>query len=597
MADKIASEFEAETAPGTENHSGAGVERSGFSPDFFCLVALLALEMVVFLPLAGQIGFYLDDWTTFANLHFVPFNFVDVLKASLNDPRMITRPVQCFYYAGAYLLFGDTPGGYHVLRCLSEAAGAFLFYGCLFLLTRSRLLAFVAAALFIVYPSHDCSHYWIGAGLGSGTGLTLYLLSLFFYIRASFCQALTRPGSGRLYWLWYGLSVLAFIVSAYCYEAFLPLAAIHFFADIAITRARQGQWPVIIGKSLIKILPFLFIGAGVPVYQRWLAPKFTEVFLSPAKPTLENLFTVPLKGLDVSLGPAAWQFNMARIMEFAGREANTRSCLQLIAVFIITLSCLWLLRKETPAFKIFFYLSLFSIPVMLVSYLPFAVADGYMPTLSTMINRVNAGASPGACAILASLFCLLYLALKKTGRIASLAGLLVIACFVTALVAADFGFSGYWLRSWTVQKHVRQLVSRHLEAGSSQQCLLLANCPRYTMWSPVFDGIWDFQAMCRIVSDNKQLKAGVISERLQFTRDDVRDYSLGHLCATYPYKDICLLFPSGKILIPLTAGNFVEAIKSAGLDFGLNAGTVDAWQAKVRGFSLVNGDDPQSHRE
>lgn len=623
MTDKIVLGLEAEITSAGGNDKASGKERLRSWPDLYCLLALLSLEMVVFLPLVGQVGFYLDDWTTFANLHFASSNFIDVLKASLNDPRMITRPVQCLYYAVTYLFCGDVPRGYHIIRCLSEAAGAYLLYLCLSRLTKSRMLAFAAAALFIVYPSHDCSHYWIGAGLGSGTGLTLYLLSLYFYICSSARQDKRNQGSlsqnnsnqqtckqdnpnqsgpnqggvSGSGLLWYYLSLVSFTASAYCYEAFLPLIAVHFLADIIIAKEKSTKWAFACGAALKKILPFLFIGASVPVYQRWLVPKFTEVFLSPAKATVENFLTVPLKGLDVSLGPAAWQFTAARIKEFISSEVTIKSWWQLAAVFVITTSGMWLTRKEIPSYKSLGWLCILSIPIMLISYLTFAVADGYMPTLTTMINRVNTGAALGACSILASAACLIGLALRKFGQMDEVVTWASMACLVTALTAADLGCAGYWLRSWTVQKHVQQLVNHHLETAPPRQCLLLANCPRYTMWSPVFDGVWDFQSMCRIESDNKHMKAGVISERLQFAKNDVKDYSLGHLCATYPYKDICLLFPSGKILPISTAADFIEAIKAQGMDFGLDRHTVDKWQTAVRGLSLVNGDDPQSRRE
>ena len=132
--------------------------------DLVVLLLLFACQAFCFLPVCFLVGFYLDDWLTFWNLHFTAHNLIDLLNAAFADGRMVTRPVQCVYYAITYLLFADRPLGYHLLNFFLEYAGVACLYLGLKRLSLSRFVAALTALVFILYPSHDATHYWIGGG-------------------------------------------------------------------------------------------------------------------------------------------------------------------------------------------------------------------------------------------------------------------------------------------------------------------------------------------------------------------------------------------------------------------------------------------------
>lgn len=542
--------------------------------DLVQIFALFLIECLSFVPLTKKIGFYLDDWATFSNLHFAKPDFFSLLQASLSDPRMITRPTQCLYYAITYMFFQNEPYGYHLVRCFFEFCGAAFLYLGLVRVSQSRLLAGIASVLFLLYPTHDASHYWIGAGLGAGFGLTLYLLS--FYLLAKNAE------KGRAFD--YCFSLIAFAFSAYCYEAFLPLLALSFFGVFKIL-CRSIDTVSAFKQALLRLLPFLLIGLSEPVYQRLLVPAFTHVFLSPSHFDLSYFAAVFFQGFNVSLGPEAIAFLAARAGDGLQTDWSSTKLLYLTLIGLLSAvslnSCLKEKNTKLDAGFLFFL----GFGTIVASYLTFAVAEGYMPTLWSMISRVNAGASVGASILIASAITWLILKARDYGKnMAVLAFLLLNLPLVAGFTLSDWGLSGHWMRSWQVQKHVQTLIAGHKEQIKADDSILLLNCPRYVMWAPVFDGVWDFQEMLRITLNRKSASAGVVSERFEVTKSGIKDRSCGFLCAVYPYDSLKLLIPGSDEWIPVAnARDFIHAVEAKGMGFGLSPATVSGWKEKTAG--------------
>lgn len=568
--------------------------------DLINLVALLCIEVLVFGLIVKDIGFYLDDWATFCQLHFARLNFIDLWRSSMADPRMVTRPFQCIYYAASYLCFQDNPLGYHVLRCTIEFAGAAFLYAGAARLFNCRVTALIAAILFIVFPSHDASHYWIGAGLGAGCGITLYLLSwslaVFSVVRRSTPMAV--------------FSAMAFLLCAYCYEAFLPMLSLTFFSVLYIElQRRHGSPSAAFLKCLRWMLPCLAIGVSEPIYQRAIVPMFAKVFLSPGTFDLRYSVGVFTNALAVNFG-SGWAFFLDRAKESVA-SLKSAGWLRLAGVALITLAssgtAIWLHRLNKPssytssptdhspmaASTIFafddktdgerppntvLYWTASSVIVLLCSYLTFAVAQGYTPTLYSMINRVNTGASVAMCLLLS-----VVIAKPGVGRgnLQIATTLIASTLLVVFFTLADWGFTPYWTQSNTVQAHVQKIIKDHASTLATGDTVMLANTPRYVMWAPVFDGVWDFQSLVWMTTNNRNINGGVVSERLDVSDHDITDNSAGFRCATYNYKGLKVLIPNGEQLIPAsTADEFISIVEQKGMTFGLSPQVLNRWKAR-----------------
>lgn len=563
--------------------------------DWWILGSFAVIQVLTFGLMAKQLGFYLDDWATFCQLHFAPHGFFEVLKSSLADPRMVTRPIQCLYYACTYMVFGDNPPGYHVLRCVIEAAGAaFLYLGASRMLAR-RAPAALAAVFFLLFPSHDASHYWIGAGLGAGFGATLYLCSFWLAM-----ESVSRRSNAIA-----ALSAAVFLCCAYCYEAFLPMLSLTFFGVFFLHR-RACSPLVALQQTLKFLLPSLLIGVSEPVYQRTVVPLFSKVFLSPGTFDLRYAVDVFVQGVGINCGVSGWTFYYDRARDAISTLRITEvwrllgiAASVFLAVFLSHRSdqkqssnegaelAVAERRSSTLAEKLGFLLTdnraywvLAFAVVMLCSYLTFAVAKGYTPTLVSMINRVNMGAS-----IATSLLLGLLIAggsdnrrLRPAGSAAGVFTLsLVLSLF---LVLADWGFAPYWVQSHLVQKRIHQAVASRSALFHTGDTILLANTPRYVMWAPVFDGVWDFQSLVWMTLGNRKINGGVVSERLDVKKDEIADNSDGFRCATYKYQGLYLYVPDGDQLIPIhSATEFIKTVGEKGMHFGLSADVLRHWQS------------------
>lgn len=544
--------------------------------DIVILILLLAAHAACFLPICFKVGFYLDDWLTFWNLHFAPHNFVDLLKASFSDPRMVTRPVQCLYYATTYFFFGDKPLYYHLLRFSLEYAGAVFLYLGLKRLSTSHFLAALSALLFLLYPTHDATHYWIGAALGPGFGLTLYLASFYFTL----CAFETR----KTYQ--YVLAVALYGLSAFCYESYLTMLVLSICGILLLSSEYRTESRLNTFASTLRwFAPFIIVGLLEPVYQRLLLPKLTHVFLSPSTVDPIYFFNVFVQGLNVSFFAGLWSFMASRIRECV-LSLTAMNVWQLVGTLAATAAIMAVSysRNQRVEYK---RLSIACGLTILASYLTFAVAQGYTPVLDTMINRVNIGSSVAVSILLAMTVKWLVerfhradpgykLSCRPDRRAITISAMVL--PLVACMVMANLGMSAFWICSWDVQKNVRFLISKNAENIKDGDAIILGNTHRYLMWAPVFDGTWDFQSMLRMTLNKNTVSGGVISDRLCISGNKIQDISLGYICASYDADKVQLLIPSEPAWIPVkTSQNFIDLVKQK-TNRDISAETLKRWR-------------------
>ncbi len=537
--------------------------------DLTVLFLILCAHLCLFLPICFQIGFYLDDWLTFWNLHFAPHNFFDLLKASFNDPRMVTRPVQCFYYASTYFFFGDRPLPYHLLRLALEYCGAVCLYFGIKRLSMSRFVAAASALFFLLYPSHDSTHYWIGGGLGPGFGLTLYLASFSTSMKALIAR------SNKLYIL----SIALYVLSAFCYEAFLPMLVLSFCGVLLLSAQRRIDSRLnTMSAVILWFMPFILFGLAEPVYQRFLLPRFTHVFLSPSTFDPAYFLNVFVQGLNVSLFAGLWSFLAERIRESI-ISFTQLNLFQLVSVLACSCAVLLITYQANERIR---YRRLFTAAIVtfFASYLTFALAEGYTPVLNTMINRVNIGASVAVSLIIA-------LGIKwvldhmhiRGHKTAKLTSLFISMPLVLAMVLANLSLSSFWILSWQTQKNVRWLLSQHQSEIRDGDCILLADTNRYLNWAPVFDGTWDFQSMLRMTLNNNKISGGVVCERLQIKGEEIQDISAGFLCASYPSNKTTVFFPSQSAWLKAkNSRDFINCVESKSSHISLPPSLFENWR-------------------
>lgn len=99
------------------------------------------------------------------------------------DTTGFYRPLFTLAFAVEYAIWGTNPFGYALTAVLLHAVAA-VFVGLIALeLSAQRWAGIVAGLLFALYPTHPFSMNYVGDGSCSGLSTTLYLISLFSYVK------------------------------------------------------------------------------------------------------------------------------------------------------------------------------------------------------------------------------------------------------------------------------------------------------------------------------------------------------------------------------------------------------------------------------
>lgn len=552
------------------------------------LAVLTLCEITVYWFSVRQAGFYLDDWTMMSYLHFTPQDLSSLISRSLADNRILPRPLEAIHFPLVWMAFKANPMGYHVFNCLLEVVAGFLIYLTVSRFSLSRTFALSAALIFLVYPIHDATHYWMVA-TSVTLSLVLYLVGLWSTVRFA------ETGK-KLFLLG---SACAFTASVFNYEAFAPLCVVNAVATYLLLISKKGGSAI--RKSLTVFAVLAPVCLALVLYQRVIASTFGSNFVPPHQLDVVHFFDVIGKGLTASLSFELLGFSINQAKEAL---AGGIGAMQLASLFgsIAAAFCAFAFfetdQKTCNAFseqqecstkyRDCLNILILGVTCLLSSYTIFGVARGYDPQLASIYNRINTGAAIGASLIFAAVFTWLsrMVSLKIPATLSHARALIGAGISTVVLVPllllstlADWGMAGQWQRSWSVQKRIANIMQSHRSELRDGDSVILVNVPRYVMWSPVFDGVWDFQAMMRLCIDNQKVNGGVASDRLRVSRNMIEDVSMGFSCAKYDYRRMFVLIPHPEEFVQVHSANeFIELVQAKGMSFGLGQSVVDGWK-------------------
>lgn len=546
-------------------------------------LALIFLEVVNFAWQMKQVGFYLDDWLMLNTLRFGPQNFFDALgNYFLNDPKVVIRPIQALHFGSLYFMSGLRPIGYHVSNCIFEVIAAIVAYLCLSRLTSNRLLSFMVAMGVLLYPVHDATHYWILC-CSVPLSLALYFGSLWLSIEGAL--------KNKFYYHW--LSGVALLLSIYSYEVYLPLALVNVISVYLIHR-RAESVQASARKAALAFVPLFAAGASLWIYQRFIVPNIALAYLH--RVTLD-----PVRILYVTLQGAlkTFAFDVAALSkEQIGYLLNAGiSHWQAVMLVLAGLVSFFSVDKLAVEQKGLYArgakeLIIIGLATVLVSFSIFGLNTEYEPALLTIVNRINMGAAFGWFCVYAGLAGFLAGAFAKSGgarpRVRAAAFLMAatVALVNVAFTMTNWELAKPWVVSWKAQSNILYLMKSRAGKIPSDHSIILTDCPRYVMCSPVFDGIWDFQSMVRLALSDPKIKGGVVSERLRMAPGELQDVSMGYMCASYPFGNLSVLVPGDNKLVEApTADAFIDIVEKKGAD-RLSSGTIEKWRRQAE---LVRG--------
>jgi len=230
------------TDPVRRAASGSGLLTLG------AVLLLLALPFVVYAPFLGDF-FALDD---FIWLHAATHPWGEALRRAVTFPTRIPldvptpfwRPLLDVYFLLAWRLFGLDALPYHLVNLTVHALNGVLLALLVVRLGGRRATAWIAGALFSVWPAYDFAVVWI-------SDLT-DLLGLFWYLGTLLCftEAQRRPAARRR---WYAGALACFVLGLGTKESSVTVPAMLLGIALVCSPPRS---PRALAAAVRRVAPF-----------------------------------------------------------------------------------------------------------------------------------------------------------------------------------------------------------------------------------------------------------------------------------------------------------------------------------------------------
>src|SRR6266404_5770523 len=515
--------------------------------DCSLLIVFVCLSVI---PYVAWLGFYSDDWHFLGQYAVSPQQtFVGYCLELFSTPtRMLIRPMQVFYLAGLYSLFGLNPLGYHVVNTMMLAATAVAFLFVLTELELPRHLAFGIPLVYSLLPNYSTDRFWYAAFQAN---LSMVTYALGFYLALSALRK--RNGS---FYVWTLLSILTLAVSSLAYDLVLPLVGL----TIVIVWLRAKNLGVSFSKLFLLNLAMITMLLAVTGFKFIVVHRLLheEHNIYQIKWTLMHIFDVKGKDYDWPYGFKlfrALQVNYVELGLYLPRAVYrimSRSSLwfELCISAVTAATAFWYVKRIFAAGgETYFRSFAASFAVFIGGYAIFLTTSDIQLTTAGMGNRVNIAATAGVAMTLVSVSgTITGLLRSRRYRRLAFSFLISVLCFCGCFVTN--GIASYWViasqRQRAVLNSIRSQIM-HLEPGTT---LLLDGVCSYVGPAPVFECDWDFTGALTVLYPNRSLKGDVLKNQTKFLPSGVR--TMWYWPNTYAYGEKLLIYDyANKELYPL----------------------------------------------
>lgn len=530
---------------------------------------LCTLEFIVFAKITRSAGFYLDDWSMLKLLHFGPSDFIAMSKNYLLSwPLIAMRPVQAPFHAAMFTAFGLAPFGYHLTAAVMDVATAALFYLIIRELVQRKDIAIMAASLALIDPRHDTTHAWV---LCSSVALSQFLTMLSVWLAV--------VGAKRQKLLLKLSSMVPFALMAWNYEMFIPMALLN---ALFLSRggARLGRLRSFLCWCGYYAMPVVLL----LVFHKYWLPLLVKPSIHKAIFDLNEIGSAIWDGLAVQLAPSTFVFFAQQIGLNAADLPTRAHVVATIAIAVLALLVVYSQSSNASRMKVVDLLNicLGGLAVIILSYSIFSLNKEYHPLVASIHNRVNTGAAWGTALVVVSLLAALSQCIKAPQAVRSTLLAISWAAVLIFYASVDWCFERTWIASWRTQKNIQSIFQELKTPLRSGESVFLLNCPRYINWTPVFDGVWDFERMVQITTENPAICANVVSERLSITSTALTDTAHGYVVGRYPLSSVYTLAPDTRTLIKVrNAEAFIDEVEHNGMKFGLDPQQPARWRKEL----------------
>lgn len=367
------------------------------------------LLLLLFIFFASSFSYFFvgDDftwlrWGASSTTSAIPHYFIDA-------QGFFYRPLAKLIFFYLYTFFSFQPQGYHLFNILLQWILSIGIFSLANKLLRNKLLAFLAAVMFVLLPMHEENIFWIAT-------LSINLSAIFLlYGILSFINFREKNSP-----VWYFLTFILAIFGLLSYELAIVFPLLLLITDAFITKPKKKM------SAIFSYFPFILLSLlYLPLRQLFHAIKPSGDYAYNIPHLLPNVF-----------GNLYGYFSLFILQEHAiSIYQNMRDMLKLHALPIAILCGLvcigifvtvFMYKKRIIAFyRIYdFTVPLFCISFSIVTLLPFL-------GLGNMAERYGYVASIGFVILLLYIFKKLFSVTKTTPRIYSVVIILVCLAIFT----------------------------------------------------------------------------------------------------------------------------------------------------------------------
>lgn len=487
-----------------------------------------AVEVLSLIAYAPRIGFYWDDWIYLSFLKSCPSQgFWGLYGCLYSDaPTMHPRPVQIFCLAALYKLTGLHPLGYQLFIAVLLVATVSMFYIVLRELQVPRLFALSVPMVYGLLPHYSTDRFWMAASQS--------LVSMFFGFLCFYCILRSASADRARMW-WPSGAFVAFLVSAFAYEAFVPFvlfAPVLYWYRGKLRSMRGGAS----GSGFRRGVAAYSIAAAVlliaiSAYKVVAMPRFHWSFLHRMPYViyqgLFRAFNFNFGYYGLGLPVVAWN----AIRFYPDSESLILAALLVVAILGYFF---WVARSSQPRFPgraAWTMLLGLGLVVFGLGYAPFFAYPTLYLTSTDPGNRIAIAAAVGAAILIVALL----------GWVASLAGSDQIRTGIFAFLVMIFAVSGFmivnaiggfWVAANRKQNSVLASIQRKFPVLPPASTLILDGVCYSIGPAPVFAFDYDLGGALSIKYGDPNLSAEVVSPAMKVGEDGLTsaawDYATSH---------------------------------------------------------------------
>jgi hypothetical protein len=496
---------------------------------------LLGILLLSCLSYVGRLGFYSDDWNTWALFYGAKDQSLGgLLRAMLSRHLYPERPVQGLYQAFTYVNFGLHPLPYHLTITLVLAGTAVLFYAALRELQLPHCITLTVPLVYELLPHYATDRFWI---LAHQAILSQAFLFLGFY------AALRAVRAGRGWALCLKtVSILSFSLALLSYEVIiglLPVCLLLIGYHTYTKRHGNGDKP---HALIFPDLGYLLIAGTCMGLTLLYKVQVSARATFQASPTHIGEVARGVVGQTIRFNLGRYGAALPRTTFVLYRFSGAGGWLAIIAGVIaisVLLYLSWTFRRSQSVLLSrngTLYLFAAGFVVFVFDYVPLTMLSNQLYfTIEGYSNRVTIAAATGTAFVLVGGIMLLIRAVKPT-KLQSLlfCGAIAAICMMNFVCFASLGEC--WAKAYAQQREIVLEVRKNVDLAPGSALLIDGFC-RYVGPAPVIEGYVDARSMLQIAYADETLKGDVVSPYLEISDDAIRTTVYTNQVNRYPYSE------------------------------------------------------------